>query len=144
MIRVHFGPTPNLAKISLSREGTGLPYVLLPVDTNMGEQHTPGYRAINPIAKVPAIVAMLPSAAIIVQPLLGPGAATAISRSCPPWFRSTRCLSSARYCRRPMRVRHRHCLGTLSLRRRRSHVLYRTFRKPDGDARDPLLFSPHA
>jgi GST-like protein len=34
----------------------GLPYELVPVDTRKGEQHTPAYLAINPNAKVPAIV----------------------------------------------------------------------------------------
>ena len=34
----------------------GLPYELVPVDTRKGEQHTPAFLAINPNAKVPAIV----------------------------------------------------------------------------------------
>jgi GSH-dependent disulfide-bond oxidoreductase len=56
MIRFYFHPTPNPAKIALFLEETGLPYELMPVDTAKGEQHLPGFRAINPNGKVPAIV----------------------------------------------------------------------------------------
>lgn len=56
MIRFYFHPTPNPAKIALFLEETGLPYELVPVDTAKGEQHLPGFRAINPNGKVPAIV----------------------------------------------------------------------------------------
>ena len=37
-------------------EESGLPYEAIPVDTRRGEQHKPEYLAINPNAKVPAIV----------------------------------------------------------------------------------------
>jgi len=37
-------------------EESGLPYVLVPIDTLRGEQHKLGFRAINPNDKVPAIV----------------------------------------------------------------------------------------
>ena len=56
MIRFYFHPTPNPAKVSLFLEETGLPYEIVPVDTGKGEQHKPGFRAINPNGKVPAIV----------------------------------------------------------------------------------------
>src|SRR5687768_8100203 len=56
MIRFYFHPTPNPAKIALFLEETGLAYEALPVDTSKGEQHAPGFRAINPNGKVPAIV----------------------------------------------------------------------------------------
>lgn len=56
MIRFYFHPTPNPAKISLFLEETGLPYEIVPVDTSKGEQHSPAFKAINPNAKVPAIV----------------------------------------------------------------------------------------
>ncbi len=56
MIRFYYHPTPNPLKISLFLEETGLPYEIVPVDTSKGEQHTPEFKAINPNAKVPAIV----------------------------------------------------------------------------------------
>jgi len=56
VIRFYFHPTPNPAKVSLFLEETGLPYEIVPVDTGKGEQHKPGFRAINPNGKVPAIV----------------------------------------------------------------------------------------
>ncbi len=42
--------------MALFLEESGLPYEVLPVDTRKGEQHASGYTAINPNAKVPAIV----------------------------------------------------------------------------------------
>ena len=56
MIRFYFHPTPNPAKVALLLEETGLPYEAVPIDTSKGEQHAPGFRAINPNGKVPAIV----------------------------------------------------------------------------------------
>jgi GST-like protein len=56
MIRFYFHPTPNPAKIALFLEETGLSYEIIPIDTSRGEQHLPGFRAINPNGKVPAIV----------------------------------------------------------------------------------------
>ena len=56
MIRFYFHPTPNPAKIALMLEETGLPYEVVPVDTNKGEQHDPAFRAVNPNGKLPAIV----------------------------------------------------------------------------------------
>ena len=56
MIHLYFHPTPNPAKIALFLEETGLPYEVIPIDTSRGEQHLPGFRAINPNGKVPAIV----------------------------------------------------------------------------------------
>jgi GST-like protein len=43
-------------KVALMLEETGLPYEAVPVDTRKGDQHKPDYLAINPNAKVPAIV----------------------------------------------------------------------------------------
>lgn len=57
MIRFHFHPTPNPAKVALFLEEAGLPYEVVPVDTGKGEQHAAAFRAINPNGKVPAIVA---------------------------------------------------------------------------------------
>ncbi|MCZ4328836.1 glutathione S-transferase family protein [Castellaniella denitrificans] len=56
MIRFYFHPTPNPAKISLFLEESGLDYEVVPVDTSKGQQHDPGFLAINPNGKVPAIV----------------------------------------------------------------------------------------
>lgn len=56
MIRFYFHPTPNPAKVALFLEESGLAYELVPVDTSKGEQHLPAFRAINPNAKVPAII----------------------------------------------------------------------------------------
>lgn len=56
MIRFYFHPTPNPAKVALLLEEAGVAYEAIPVDTSKGEQHAPSFRAINPNAKVPAIV----------------------------------------------------------------------------------------
>ncbi|AFK52983.1 glutathione S-transferase family protein [Tistrella mobilis] len=56
MIRFYYHPTPNPAKVALLLEETGLPYEVVPVDTRKGEQHDPAFLAVNPNAKVPAIV----------------------------------------------------------------------------------------
>ncbi|WP_428422474.1 glutathione S-transferase family protein [Methylibium sp.] len=56
MIKFYYHPSPNPAKVALYLEEAGLPYELVPVDTRKGEQHAPGYTAINPNAKTPALV----------------------------------------------------------------------------------------
>ena len=56
MIRFYFHPTPNPAKVALLLEELGLAYETVPVDTRKGEQHTAAFRAINPNAKLPAII----------------------------------------------------------------------------------------
>jgi GST-like protein len=56
MIRFYFHPTPNPAKVALFLEEAAIAYQAIPVDTSKGEQHSPGFRAINPNGKVPAIV----------------------------------------------------------------------------------------
>jgi GST-like protein len=56
MIRFYYNAAPNPAKIALFLEESGLPFELIPVDTRKGEQHAPAFLAINPNAKVPAIV----------------------------------------------------------------------------------------
>lgn len=56
MIRFYFHPTPNPAKVALFLEEAQLPYELVPVDTSKGQQHLAAFRAINPNAKVPAII----------------------------------------------------------------------------------------
>lgn len=56
MIKFYYSLAPNPRKVALMLEESGLPYEPLPVDSRKGEQHLPAYTAINPNAKVPAIV----------------------------------------------------------------------------------------
>ena len=56
MIKFYWNTAPNPAKVALMLEETGLPYEITPVDTRKGEQHSAAYKAINPNAKLPAIV----------------------------------------------------------------------------------------
>jgi len=56
MIKFYFNLAPNPTKVALCLEEMALPYELVPVDTRKGDQHTPEFLAINPNAKVPAIV----------------------------------------------------------------------------------------
>src|SRR5579872_7163458 len=56
MLKFYFSGAPNPTKVALFLEETGLPYEAIPVDTRRGEQHKPEYLAVNPNAKVPAIV----------------------------------------------------------------------------------------
>ncbi len=56
MIKFYYSGAPNPMKVALFLEETGLPYEPIPVDTRKGDQHKPEYTAINPNAKVPAIV----------------------------------------------------------------------------------------
>ena len=56
MIKFYFNLAPNPTKVALALEEMGLAYELVPVDTRKGEQHTPAFLAVNPNAKVPAIV----------------------------------------------------------------------------------------
>lgn len=56
MLKFYYSLAPNPRKVALFLEESGLPYQPIPVDTRKGEQHAPEYLAINPNAKVPAIV----------------------------------------------------------------------------------------
>jgi GST-like protein len=56
MLRFYFSGAPNPTKVALFLEEAGLVYEAIPVDTRKGEQHKLEYLAINPNAKVPAIV----------------------------------------------------------------------------------------
>ncbi len=58
MIRLYFHTAPNPKKVVLFLEETGLPYELIPIDINKGEQHTTEFLKVNPNAKVPAIIDM--------------------------------------------------------------------------------------
>ncbi len=56
MIDFYYNPGPNPMKVALFLEESGLPYRVIPVDMLNGEQHASQFTAINPNAKVPAIV----------------------------------------------------------------------------------------
>ena len=56
MLKFYYNLAPNPTKVALCLEEMGLPYEPVPVDTRKGEQHSPAFLAINPNAKVPAIV----------------------------------------------------------------------------------------
>lgn len=56
MLKFYYSLAPNPRKVALFLEEAALPYEAIPVDTRKGEQHTPEFTAINPNAKVPAIV----------------------------------------------------------------------------------------
>jgi GST-like protein len=56
MLKFYYSGAPNPTKVALFLEESGLPYEPVPVDTRKGEQHKPDYLAVNPNAKVPAIV----------------------------------------------------------------------------------------
>ncbi len=60
MIELHYWPTPNGHKIPIFLEEAGLEYAIKPVDIGKGDQFKPGYLAISPNNKMPAIVDTAP------------------------------------------------------------------------------------
>jgi GST-like protein len=56
MIDLYALTSPNVQKIFIMLEETGLPYKTIPVDVWAGENHKPEFRKINPNGKIPAIV----------------------------------------------------------------------------------------
>ncbi|MFN3145519.1 MAG: glutathione S-transferase family protein [Paracoccaceae bacterium] len=56
MIRFFYNMAPNPMKVALFLEEAGLDYEPVPIDTKKAEQHTDAFRAINPNAKLPAII----------------------------------------------------------------------------------------
>ena len=56
MLKFYYNAAPNPMKVALFLEESGLAYDPVPVDTRKGDQHRPEYLAVNPNAKVPAIV----------------------------------------------------------------------------------------
>lgn len=56
MIKFYYNTAPNPMKVALFLEEAGLPYEAIPVDTRKGEQHDAAFTAINPNAKLPALV----------------------------------------------------------------------------------------
>ena len=61
MIDLHYWPTPNGWKISIMLEECGLPYRLVPVNIGRGGQFAPGFLAISPNNRMPAIVDHAPA-----------------------------------------------------------------------------------
>ena len=56
MIKFYYNTAPNPMKVALCLEEMGLEYEAVPIDGRKGDQHAPSYTAINPNAKVPAII----------------------------------------------------------------------------------------
>lgn len=56
MIDLYSWPAPNGHKVQILVEELEIPYRIIPIDITQGAQHEPGYRAINPNGKIPAIV----------------------------------------------------------------------------------------
>ena len=56
MIKFYYNTAPNPMKVALFLEEAGLPYEAIAVDTRKGEQHQAAFTAINPNAKLPALV----------------------------------------------------------------------------------------
>ena len=61
MIDLYYWPTPNGWKISIMLEECGLHYTLRPVNIGKGEQFAPGFLAISPNNRMPAIVDHAPA-----------------------------------------------------------------------------------
>ncbi|MCE5232783.1 MAG: glutathione S-transferase N-terminal domain-containing protein [Mizugakiibacter sp.] len=61
MIDLYYAPTPNGLKIRLFLEEAGLAHRVVPVRLSKGEQYKPGFLAISPNNKIPAIVDHAPA-----------------------------------------------------------------------------------
>ncbi len=55
MIDLYTWPTPNGHKIHIMLEETGLPYKVIPIDIEKGEQFAPAFMEISPNNRIPAI-----------------------------------------------------------------------------------------
>jgi GST-like protein len=56
MIELHFWPTPNGKKVTILLEELGVPYRIVPVNINKGDQFTAEYLRIGPNNRMPAMV----------------------------------------------------------------------------------------
>lgn len=56
MIDVYTWPTPNGHKVHIMLEETGLPYNVIPININVGDQFQPDFLKISPNNRMPAIV----------------------------------------------------------------------------------------
>jgi GST-like protein len=62
MIDVYYWPTPNGKKITIMLEECALPYNIVPVNIQSGDQKKPEFLKINPNGRIPAIVDRKPKA----------------------------------------------------------------------------------
>lgn len=56
MIELYYWPTSNGHKITIFLEETGVPYEIRPINISKGDQFKPGFLAISPNNRMPAIV----------------------------------------------------------------------------------------
>ena len=56
MIDLYTSPTPNGFKVSIMLEETAMPYTVIPIDINKGDQFDSEYLKLNPNNKIPTIV----------------------------------------------------------------------------------------
>lgn len=61
MIRVFYGETPNVYKVTIAIEEMGLESERVPLDIFRGEQFDPAFLAISPNNRIPAIIDMAPA-----------------------------------------------------------------------------------
>ncbi len=61
MIDLYYAATPNGLKVKLLLEEVGVPYKIIPINLQKGEQFNPEFLAISPNNKIPAIVDHHPS-----------------------------------------------------------------------------------
>jgi GST-like protein len=61
MIDLHYWTTPNGHKVTILLEELGLPYRIVPVNIATGEQFSPGFLAIAPNNRIPAILDTAPA-----------------------------------------------------------------------------------
>ena len=55
-VELHYTPTPNGWKVTLLLEEAGIPYTVVPVDLERGDQHTEAFRKLSPNGRMPALV----------------------------------------------------------------------------------------
>ena len=56
MIDVYYWTSPNVHKVMMFLEETGLEFKVQPIDVTLGEQYSAGFTAISPNNRLPAIV----------------------------------------------------------------------------------------
>lgn len=56
MMELYYWPTPNGRKVTIMLEECELPYRLIPVNIQTGEQKQPSYVRINPNGRIPALI----------------------------------------------------------------------------------------
>ena len=61
MIELHYWPTPNGHKITMFLQEAGVPYRIVPVNINQGDQFKPEFLRISPNNRMPAIVDHAPA-----------------------------------------------------------------------------------